>query len=119
MIHRELTRSERAAIRKPVRCCANYDCQDKICLVLDGPCYMLGKVYTGALCRYFRESVLPMHPVLEGILIRTPANQKLCPVCGKAYIPKTSQAYCSIACKTVARRESERERKRRERRNKG
>lgn len=119
MIHRELTRSERSAIRKPVHCCANYDSQEKICLALDGPCYMLGKVYIGALCRYFRDAVLPMHPGVEAILIHVPANQKLCPVCGKAYIPKTSQAYCSIACKTVARRTSERERKRRERRNKG
>ncbi len=119
MIPRELTRKERAAIRKPVHSCANYDCQEKICLVLEEPCYMLQKVYNGALCRYFREAVLPMHSGLESIFVHAPANQKLCPVCGRTYIPKTSQAYCSIACKTVARRKSERDRKRRERRKKG
>ena len=49
---RELTRSERAAIRRLVTSlCANYDCQDKLCLPLDCPCYMLNKWWTGAFCR--------------------------------------------------------------------
>lgn len=57
---RELTREEKAAIRKLVtRLCANYD-RDVGCLPLDCPCYMLEKCWTGALCRYFREAVLPM-----------------------------------------------------------
>lgn len=44
---RELTRSERAAIRRLVTSlCANYDCQDKLCLPLDCPCYMLNKWWT-------------------------------------------------------------------------
>ena len=52
---RELTREEKAAIRKLVtRLCANYD-RDVGCLPLDCPCYMLEKYWTGALCRYFRE----------------------------------------------------------------
>lgn len=42
MAERELNRSERATIRKLVtELCANYDSQDKICLPLDSPCYML------------------------------------------------------------------------------
>ena len=50
---RELTREEKAAIRKLVtRLCANYD-RDVGCLPLDCPCYMLEKYWTGALCRYF------------------------------------------------------------------
>ena len=53
------------AIRKLVtRLCANYD-RDVGCLPLDCPCYMLEKCWTGALCRYFREAVLPNDPVLE------------------------------------------------------
>lgn len=116
---RELTRSERAAIRSPVRTCANFDCQDKICLILDDPCYMLGKVWTGAMCRYFREAVLPTNPALEAVLTRTPENQKKCPVCGNTFIPTTSQAYCSDRCRVFARRKSERERKRRERQSRG
>lgn len=44
---RELTRFERAAIRRLVtNLCANYDCQDKLCLPLDCPCYMLNKWWT-------------------------------------------------------------------------
>lgn len=49
---RELTRAERAAIRKLVtELCANYDSQDKTCLPLDSSCYMLNKWWTGAYCR--------------------------------------------------------------------
>ena len=62
---RELTRQEKTAIRKLVtKWCANYD-KDYGCLPLDCPCYMLGKCWTGAYCRYFRAAVLPLDPVLE------------------------------------------------------
>ena len=55
-----MNRSERATIRKLVtELCANYDSQDKICLPLDSPCYMLNKWWTGAYCRYFEKAVLP------------------------------------------------------------
>ena len=61
---RELTRDERKGIRKLVtEMCANYD-RDYGCLPLDCECYMLGKWWTGAYCRYFREAVLPLDPVL-------------------------------------------------------
>lgn len=119
---RELTRKERAAIRRLVtELCANYDNQDKLCLPLDCPCYMLHKWWTGSLCRYFREAVLPTDPALESAITGedTSLKQKICPVCGKSYLPTTSQAYCSDFCRTFARRKSERERKRRERLNQG
>ena len=35
--------------------CANYD-REYGCLPLDCECYMLGKCWTGAYCRYFREA---------------------------------------------------------------
>lgn len=61
---RELTRDERKGIRKLVtEMCANYD-REYGCLPLDCECYMLGKCWTGAYCRYFREAVLPLDPVL-------------------------------------------------------
>ena len=118
---RELTRDQRAAIRKQVtKCCANYDNQDQLCLPLDCPCYMLQKWWTGSYCRYFREAVLPADPALESAITgeATSMRQKTCPVCGRAYLPTTSQAYCSDMCRVSARRKYERERKRRERRNK-
>ena len=121
MAERELNRSERAAIRKLVtELCANYD--------VDGihfddyfysPCYMLNKWWTGAYCRYFEKAVLPVDAALESAITGedTSMRQKICPVCGKAYLPTTSQAYCSDACRIYARRKSERERKRRKRQN--
>ena len=117
---RELTRAERAAIRRQVTdLCANYDQSEKVCLSLDGPCYMLNKWWTGILCRYFQEKVLPNDPALESALTGedTSLKQKICTVCGRTYLPTTSQAYCSDACRSFARRRSERERKRRKRQN--
>ena len=56
---RELTRTERAKIRKLVtESCANYGSREKQCIPLDCPCYMLDKCWTGSLCRYFQEAVL-------------------------------------------------------------
>ena len=120
MAERELNRSERTAIRKLVtELCANYDSQDKICLPLDSPCYMLNKWWTVAYCRYFEKAVLPVDAALESAITGedTSMRQKICPVCGKAYLPTTSQAYCSDACRIYARRKSERERKRSKRQN--
>lgn len=91
---RELTRSERVAIRKLVTgMCANFG-PDHGCLPLDCPCYMLSKWWTGAYCKYFQNAVLPLDSALTG----SGAAQKICPVCGAAYVPVTSQAYCSEAC---------------------
>ena len=57
---RELTTGERRSIRKLVTGhCANYD-SEYGCLPLDCECPMLGICYTNsAMCRYFREAVLP------------------------------------------------------------
>ena len=66
---RELTREEKRAIRALVtKWCANYD-RECGCLPLDCECYMLGTCWTGALCRYFREAVLPLDPALEAALL--------------------------------------------------
>ena len=111
---RELTREEKAAIRKLVlSLCANYD-RAQGCLPLDCECYMLGKCWTGAYCRYFCEAVLPTDPVLEAALTTEgpPPDSKPCPVCGAAYLPVTSQAYCSDTCRLIGQREADRRRKR-------
>ena len=107
---RELTREEKAAISKLVtRLCANYD-RDMGCLPLDCPCYMLSKSWTGAYCRYFREAVLPADPALEAALLTDgPAPEtRLCPVCGKAFLPDGRTRYCSEACARAARRKKQR-----------
>lgn len=65
---RELTRREKTAIRALVtKWCANYD-RELGCLPLECECFMLGKCWTGAYCRYFREAVLPLDPALEADL---------------------------------------------------
>ena len=105
-----LTRAEKAAIRKLVtRLCANYD-RDVGCLPLDCPCYMLEKCWTGALCRYFREAVLPNDPVLEASLAAEgPAPEtRPCPVCGRAFLPDGRTRYCSSGCAKAARLKKQR-----------
>ena len=103
-------REEKAAIRKLVtRLCANYD-RDVGCLPLDCPCYMLEKCWTGALCRYFREAVLPNDPVLEASLAAEgPAPEtRPCPVCGRAFLPNGRTRYCSPGCARAARLKKQR-----------
>ena len=108
---RELTREEKAAIRSlVVKWCANYD-RECGCLPLDCECYMLGKCWAGAYCRYFREAVLPLDPALETALLTEGPRPdfKVCPVCGGPVPPDRRQAYCSAACAKKAHRRQQRE----------
>lgn len=113
---RELTREEKAAIRALVtRWCANYD-REYGCLPLDCECYMLGKCWTGAYCRYFRESVLPLDPALEAALLtQGPVSSRPCPVCGRPVPRNGRQRYCSPACRKAALREQKRSHMRKKR----
>ena len=107
---RELTREEKAAIRAlVVKWCANYD-REYGCLPLDCECYMLGKCWTGAYCRYFREAVLPLDPVLEAALNSRGLAPETwpCPVCGRPALLDRRRRYCSEACARVALREQKR-----------
>lgn len=113
----ELTREEKAAIRSlVVKWCANYD-RDYVCLPLDCECYMLGKCWTGAYCRYFRKAVLPLDPRLEAALAADGAapDFKSCPVCGGAFVPNGRQLYCSPACQAEGNRQKSRARMRNKR----
>ena len=115
---RELTREEKRAIRALVtRWCANYD-RECGCLPLDGECYMLGKCWTGAYCRYFREAVLPLDPALEAALLTEGPRPdfKICPVCGGAVPADGRMAYCSESCARIALRRQKRDYMRKKRR---
>ena len=86
---RELTREEKRAIRALVtKWCANYD-KEYGCLPLECECYMFGKCWTGAYCRYFQEAVLPLDPALESALLTEGPRPefKPCPVCGGPVAP--------------------------------
>ena len=101
---RELTVPERRSIWKLVTgCCANYD-RDYGCLPLDCECPMLGICYTNsAMCRYFRESVLPNDPELGADLQAMPA--KRCQHCGKPFPVSGRRVYCSGQCAEASRKE--------------
>lgn len=109
---RELTRDERRDIRKLVAgLCANYDAGYCLCLPLDCPCYMLGKWWTGCLCRYFAAAVLPTDPLLNASLQNeTPDSLRLCAVCGRAFIPEGKEVYCSAVCQDEGNRRKSRAR---------
>lgn len=114
---RELTREERGEIKRMVTgLCANYS-RHYGCLPLDGACYMLGKWYAGAYCKYFQNAVLPLNPALEASLTMEESYllRKSCPICGADYIPTTSQAYCSDACRVIGQRADNRRRQRKKR----
>lgn len=104
MDSRELTRHERAAIRKLVTgMCANYD-DEYGCLPLDCECYMLNKWWTGAYCKYFQNAVLPLDPVLEATLTgRAAPELTVCSACGKPFVQDGKRAYCSPDCVNAAR----------------
>ena len=107
-ISRELTRPEKAAIRKLVTSlCANYDSRYG-CLPMNDECYMLTKCWTGALCRYFREAVLPNNTVLEAALSSKAHKTALCPVCGNEFAVHGRKLYCSEQCSLAAHRKQQR-----------
>lgn len=116
---RELTAREKQKIVKLVKDrCANYWDDEYFtgCLLLDHECVMFGKAYCGnAMCRYFRESVLPNDPELETALTGVPA--KRCKYCGKLFPEDGRRVYCSEKCSTEAKKKqtAERVRKHRER----
>ena len=117
-IPRELTRDERAGIKKlVVSMCANYD-KEYGCLPLDCDCVMLNKWWTGGGCKYFKNAVLPLDPILEASLTgREAPAQDLCAACGKPFIADGRKAYCSPACAGQAQRKQQRDYMRKKRAN--
>ena len=108
-ISRELTREERAAIKKlVVKSCANYS-REYGCLPLESECYMLGLWWTGAFCRYFENAVLPLDTALEGSLTGCGADMRHCACCGQPYRASGKRRYCSVVCATNAIRKQKRE----------
>lgn len=102
-IVRELTEKEMRGIRRLVtQKCANYD-PEYGCLPLDCNCVMLEKVYCGnAMCRYFRESVLPNDPELNASLQGLAA--KRCKHCGKPFPANGRKIYCSDRCRNASQK---------------
>ena len=100
---RELTAKEKRSIRKLVtNRCANYD-KEYGCLRLGDDCYMFGVCYTNsAMCRYFRESVLPNDPKLAAAFSNSPT--RLCKHCGNPFPADGRRVYCSDKCAAAVSR---------------
>ena len=114
---RELTREEKAAIRKLVtKWCANYD-KEYGCLPLDCECYMFGVCYScSGLCSYFRKAVLPEDKELQAVF--EPQPLAVCKECGKHFSAQGKRVYCSDKCARDARRRQTAARVRKHRENK-
>lgn len=86
--------------------------------VTTSECYMFGKCWTGAYCRYFREAVLPLDPALEAALLTEGPRLefKPCPICGGPVPLDGRLAYCSESCARIALRRQKREYMRKKRR---
>lgn len=63
----------------------------------------------------------PLDPALTAALAREgPVEElRICPLCGRAFLPKRRQRYCSPACQAEANRRKSRERMRSHRRKQG
>lgn len=116
-VNRELTGREKQKIKKLVTsCCANYD-KEYGCLPLDCECPMFGICYTNsALCRRFRNALLPTAPELHAVFEPQPLN--VCKECGKGFQAQGKQVYCSDKCAEDARRRQTAARVRKHRENK-
>ena len=106
---RELTEQEKRRIRKLVtQRGANFH-EEYGCLPLDCDCVMLGKVFCGnAMCRYFRDFVLPNDPELNAAMQSLSAKGRK--QCGKMFPAKGKQIYCceSYAVETRKQQTAER-----------
>ena len=106
---RELTGRERQEICRLVKSmCANYS-HEYGCLPLNGECYMFyGYGYTNtAMCKYFRQAVLPLNPELERTLTGNDVPEtKSCGICEKKFPLNGRQKYCSEKCAKIHRRKS-------------
>ena len=100
---RELTREEKRAIRALVtKWCANYD-KEYGCLPLDCECPMFGICYTNsALCRKFRNALLPTAPELQAVFQPMPLT--VCKQCGKVFPKEGKRVYFLERCAEEVRR---------------
>ena len=101
---RELTRNEKAAIRRfVIGNCADYDYEFG-CIRLHSGCYMFNIGFTySSLCSHFENALLPMSPEFQKLLGKEKGT-KNCPVCGKRFQALRNQRYCSKRCAAKGRR---------------
>ncbi len=89
------------------RLCANYDTGN--CLLLDDGevCPSPQMISPSVICRYFLTAVLPSDRELYTKIIGT--DTKLCPDCGRLFMPKAKNTRYCDACTARRTRRSKRE----------
>ena len=99
--------------------CSNYDAEHNECFPLDegDGCVCVQSISYSLLCRYFRESVLPLDEKLMLELLPS-VNTKRCQICGREYLPKSNNTRFCPDCAKKRIREKARERMRRNRQKK-
>lgn len=89
--------------------CANYDNSTGMCLGLECKCPQLLSGFLA--CRYFREAVLPIDPVLQAQIMGS-EGIKTCEVCGKPFRAVSNRAKYCARCSTIQRKKREAARQR-------
>ena len=97
--------------------CCNFDAEHNECFALDegDGCVCVQSISYSLLCKWFREMVLPLDPMLEAEVLKK-NNQKKCIRCGRSFIPSGRNAkYCpDCARRAERRRKAEYNRKKRQ-----
>ncbi len=100
-----LTDEQLTAVKKLVKKCCNY--YQGSCMALDegNGCPCVQSFSYSLICKWFRNAVLPLDPVLESKLQNIPL--KRCERCGKEFAPKSNHAKYCEPCGKIRRREKE------------
>lgn len=117
---RELTGKELRQVRDLIHSlCATYNEYYNCCPKLnDYGCYQLTRRFTDSgMCRYFRESVLPLNAALEAVFF--PKATKPCKICGERFVPEKGRVYCSDKCRAEGNRAASAKRMKRYRQKQG
>ena len=115
----QMTPAQLKRAKKLIRAeCCNYDAQNNECFALDegDGCVCVQSISYSLLCRYFRESVLPLDEKLMLELL-PPVNTKRCEICGREYLPRgRNTRFCpDCAKKRIRKKARERMRQNRQR----
>lgn len=89
--------------------CCNYDAGN--CVVLDDGEYHAcpQRMEKKLICKWFKEAVLPLGPVLEAAVLRKEDPSTRCEICGTVFIPRSNRAKRCPGCSQKVKRKQQRE----------
>ncbi len=108
--YKRLTQEQLPRVRRLVKQCCNFDHGECIALDDGAGCPCVQTISYSLLCKWFRNAVLPLDPVLELRLLG--GVPKRCASCGEEFAPGSNRAqYCPV-CSAVRRKTKEAKRQR-------